>query len=133
MQVVLDEHLEHFLERRCRVETCYTSRVDATHIAIVDLVRPGILTSDWTITRINVPRHCRGRGEGSKLLDAVLADADTEGAALQLEIAPSDGLTYEQLEAWYMRRGFQHKKHFMQRLPRKEEHAVPDTASADHE
>lgn len=85
------------------MKTCY---VDIEHRAIADLIAPGELTPNWTITRINVPEKFRGNGLGSKLLDEILADADAEGQALQLEILPSGPLDYDQLEAWYKRRGF---------------------------
>jgi ribosomal protein S18 acetylase RimI-like enzyme len=85
------------------MQTCY---IDREHNAIADLVRPGELTPCWTITRVNVPGLSRGKGVGSKLLDRILADADAEGLTLQLEVAPSGGLDYDALVAWYRRRGF---------------------------
>lgn len=85
------------------MKTCY---VDTPTRAIIDLVAPGELTEDWTITRINVPKLHRGQGWASSLLSKVLTDADEEGIALQLEINPSDGLTFKELRAWYERHGF---------------------------
>jgi GNAT superfamily N-acetyltransferase len=85
------------------VKTCY---VDFEHRAIADLVSPGELTPNWTITRINVPKKERGKGYGSALLKQILADADAEGVTLQLEPTPSDGLDYDELVLWYVRYGF---------------------------
>ena len=61
----------------------------------------------YVINRINVPKKHRGNGVASRLLQNILDDADEEGATLHLEINPSDGLTFRQLEAWYKRRGFE--------------------------
>jgi|SRR6185436_8843973 len=60
----------------------------------------------WYITRINVPRAHRGKGLGSQLLDELLAMADEAKKNVWLEIQPSDGLNYNELEAWYLRHGF---------------------------
>jgi len=98
------------------MQTCYVNHACR---AIADLVRPGELTPDWTITRINVPVAYRGQGFGSKLLDQILADADAEGVAIQCEVSPSGGLNYDQLTAWYMRRGFQYTElGYLRRTPR---------------
>lgn len=99
------------------MKTCY---VGYDHRAIADLVKPGELTADWTITRINVPPgDDRGKGYGSKLLDSILEDADTERVILQLEVSSSDGLTYDQLVNWYKRRGFrQTNTGYMKRMPK---------------
>lgn len=85
------------------MKTCY---VDIEHRAIADLVRPGELTTDWTITRINVPKIFRGNGYGSALLRRILVDADQEQLALQLFVLSSGELDREQLTAWYERYGF---------------------------
>jgi ribosomal protein S18 acetylase RimI-like enzyme len=98
------------------MKTCY---VDTDHRAIADLVSPGELTRHWTITRINVPEQFRGNGYGSALLDQIIADADAEREVLQLEISPSGGLSFRQLEDWYKRRGFFVTDHgYMKRVPR---------------
>ncbi len=75
----------------------------------------------WYITRINVPRSHRGKGIASKLLNRFLAMADEQNITVWLEIQPSDGLTYDELEAWYLRHGF---KGFMiyKRLKREKRH-----------
>ena len=86
------------------MQTCY---IDREHRAIADLIRPGELTPNWTITRINVPTKFRGNGYGTALLKQILADADAEGATLQLEVLPSGPLDYDELVAWYGRYGFQ--------------------------
>jgi len=58
------------------------------------------------ITRINVPAIHRGKGFGRKLLQELIKEADEEGHALTLLVAPYDGLDRKQLEAWYQRNGF---------------------------
>lgn len=98
------------------MKTCY---VDYEHSAIADLVKPGELTANWTITRINVPSIHRGKGYGSKLLDSILKDADIERVILQLEVSPSDGLSYDQLINWYKRKGFRQTNiGYMKRMPK---------------
>lgn len=86
------------------MKTCY---LDMAHRAIADLVEPNELTPNWTITRINVPAEFRGNGYGTALLKLILADADSEGATLQLEVLSSGPLNYDELVAWYVRHGFQ--------------------------
>lgn len=78
------------------------------HNAIADLVdaREMGLLNGMLITRINVPAQHRGQGVGRELLKLILAAADAEGLNLYLEISSSDGLTYDELEAWYVRYGF---------------------------
>lgn len=61
------------------------------------------------ITRVNTPESNRGKGAASNLLKQVLAEADAEGVHLYLDIVPSTGLTFDQLEAWYKRLGFIHE------------------------
>lgn len=58
------------------------------------------------ITRINVPQKDRGKRFGTQLLNMILEDADKGSVTLFLEIGSSDGLSTEQLEAWYERHGF---------------------------
>ena len=63
--------------------------------------------NEWVITGVQVQRSFRGQGWASKLLDQVLADADTEGATLLLDVRPDGtGLDEEALRAFYSRRGF---------------------------
>ena len=87
------------------MDTCYV--IPETN-AIIDLydARDLVGVRGRVISRINVPRENRGKGYGSQLLRQVLDIADQEKIRLYLEIAPSDGLNYEQLEAWYKRYGF---------------------------
>jgi hypothetical protein len=87
--------------------------------AIADLVRPGELTPGWTITRINVPKKHRGKGEGRSLLRRICTDADVEGVTLYLEVLPSGGLDFNELTAWYGRYGFKTVlSGYMRRLPK---------------
>lgn len=95
-----------------------TTYVDWDTRSIADLVKPGELTSGWTITRINVPKQHRGKGRGSQLLKQILRDADSEGVELWLEVSPSDGLSYDELFAWYVRHGFDETHYgYLVRLP----------------
>lgn len=97
------------------MKTCYVVQEVR---AIADLVQPGELTKDWTITRISVPEKYRGNGYARCLMEMILKDADTTNTILQLEIQPSDGLNYEQLRAWYVRKGFrQTRTGYWRRLP----------------
>lgn len=81
----------------------YTRNVSAHQIAIADLApfRRGFL-----LTRINVPKSARNIGIGSSLLEEILRDADRLSATIYLGVSPSDGLSFEALTAWYMRKGF---------------------------
>jgi GNAT superfamily N-acetyltransferase len=98
------------------MQNCY---VDKAHNAIADLVRPGELTENWTVTRINVPMRHRGQGYGTALLKRILFDADVGGVTLQLEPQPSDGLSYRQLVEWYRRHGFEFvRTGYMARSPK---------------
>jgi ribosomal protein S18 acetylase RimI-like enzyme len=85
------------------MRTCYAI---TDKWAIADLVAPGELTEDWTITRINVMAVHRGIGVASDLLKLILDDADKEHVALQLEVQASDGLSNAVLRGWYERHGF---------------------------
>lgn len=77
---------------------------------IVDLswnVLPPPFDGGMIVNRVNVPGQHRGFGIARELIRQVLADADTEGVVLWLAINPYGNMTYEQLEAWYMRLGFE--------------------------
>lgn len=95
------------------MKSCY---IDVEHRAIADLFEvtpydvhdtmhtpPG---KCMLLTRINVPRMHRGNGVARRLMQQVLRDADAERVTIYLHISPSDGLDFEQLEAWYERCGF---------------------------
>jgi predicted GNAT family acetyltransferase len=69
------------------------------------------------ITRINVPKTHRGHGYATLVLRQCLADADREGITLYIEISPSDGLDYDQLENWYWRHGFRYHGGIYRRRP----------------
>lgn len=73
----------------------------------------------WQITRINVPEKYRGQGIASQLLRDIIAEADREQVRLYLEIVPTGGLNYDQLDAWYRRHGFKPWKGILRRLPTK--------------
>lgn len=90
--------------------------IDMEHQAIVYLVRDEVMNR-WLITRIHVPAKHRGKGVATALISQVLADADREGATLQLWVKESGGLTREQLTAWYRRLGFEQEFILMVRRP----------------
>ena len=97
------------------MRTCYVFKDTRT---IADLVQPGELTENWTITRINVPREFRSKGVGTKMLEEILTDADIAQITLQLEPRPSDGLNYTQLKNWYRGHGFKMTQQgYMKRRP----------------
>jgi GNAT superfamily N-acetyltransferase len=60
----------------------------------------------YVVNRVNTPRLHRGKGVARELMRQVLEDADREGVTLTLWINASDGLTRNQLKAWYRRLGF---------------------------
>lgn len=79
--------------------------------AIADLcpaLEMGLPGNGWIITRINVPEKNRGKKIGTDLLNRICVEADCNKVILYLEIHPSGGLDYDQLEAWYLRHGFEH-------------------------
>lgn len=82
----------------------YEKLAKPTGLAVLDLT--DYYNEGLMITRVNVPMAHRGKGIASKLLRQCCADADQLGITLWLEIASSDGLSYDQLEAWYLRHGF---------------------------
>lgn len=100
------------------MKTCY---VDYATRSIADLVdsREMGLRNGMVITRINVPRESRGKGHGTKLLKQIIDDADAEGVNLYLEILSSGGLSRGQLEAWYLRHGFERVGGVYCRKPKK--------------
>lgn len=96
------------------MKTCY---VDKETRGIADLCE--ISAHTFLITRINTPVASRGQGVARKLLQQILEDADREHVLLCLEISPSDGLAYNELEAWYFRHGFALvEMNFYQRRPK---------------
>jgi GNAT superfamily N-acetyltransferase len=97
------------------MKSCYWKKLGDVHIAIADLC--DYYNLGFIITRINVPRAFRGQGEGRELLKQITSDADKEGRRLFLEISPSDGLSFHELEAWYMRAGFKRWKGIYMRRP----------------
>lgn len=111
------------------MKTSYYRHLNTTCLIVLDLVPYVVDAAENTylITRINVPNRkdangkpYRGNGHASELLRLCLKDADAEGATLLLEVSPSDGLSFDELVAWYVRYGFkQHREHNLWiRLPR---------------
>ncbi len=97
------------------MQTCYHQVLSPAYLAVLD-VSPCLIKGleGMLINRINVPRHTgpdgkplfRGQGIASDLLKRCLKDADAEQVTLLIEVSPSDGLTYDELVAWYKRYGF---------------------------
>lgn len=83
------------------MKSCYVIKEHRAIADLCDYYGKGLI-----LTRINVPKASRGRGVARQLLATILADADRENVTLFLEISPSDGLSFSQLEAWYKRHGF---------------------------
>src|SRR6185369_9551323 len=86
------------------MRSIYQKLSDPIGLAVLDVV--DYHGDGYIITRINVPKAHRGKGIGTQLLTECLAEADKLGVKLWLEIQSSDGPSYEELEAWYMRHGF---------------------------
>lgn len=97
---------------------------DAPTRSIVSLHPAPDNATQWWITRVSVLPPHRGNGIASRLLDLVCADADAEGITLWLGISPDiadvTALPYEELEAFYERRGFVNQEDggIMKRPPR---------------
>lgn len=94
------------------MKSCYVDKATRSIADLCDYYGKGML-----LTRINVPKASRGKGHASALLTRILDDADEEGVTLFLEISPSDGLDYSQLEAWYHRHGFKSIGLLLRRKP----------------
>lgn len=94
------------------MRSCYIDFETRTIADLMPLEIPNIpptlplTTHGWMLTRINVPAMSRGQGFGSRMLKAVLADADRLGEIIYLDILPTGPLGYEDLKAWYQRHGF---------------------------
>lgn len=73
--------------------------------AIIDL---SDMWDGMCVNRVNVPEAFRGKGIMRSLMAKCLEDADRENVTLYLGINPYGNLTYEELEAWYLRLGFEH-------------------------
>jgi hypothetical protein len=86
------------------MKSAYYEMLGST-LAILDVSR-NVLGSGYVICRINVPYRFRSQGIGRRIMASALADADAEGVDLWLDINPYGEMTYEQLEAWYVRCGF---------------------------
>jgi GNAT superfamily N-acetyltransferase len=93
----------------------YVKLEDPIGLAVLDVV--DYYSMGYMITRVNVPQAHRGKGLGSRLLKEACEEADKANIRLYLEIASSDGLTYDQLEAWYRRYGFRRCNGIMRRKP----------------
>jgi predicted GNAT family acetyltransferase len=94
------------------MKSCYVHESTRSIADLCDYYGQGLL-----LTRINVPKASRGQGHARNLLTRILKDADTERVTLFLEISPSDGLDFFELEAWYMRNGFKRHGGLYRRLP----------------
>ena len=100
------------------MKNCYIIRLSSYRIAIADLT--DYYNEGMMLTRINVPKEFRNIKYGTELLGAILTDADKDKVTLFLEISPSDGLDYDQLERWYLNHGFKHWKGIYRRKPKGE-------------
>lgn len=92
---------------------CYVDKPTRSIADLCDYYGRGLL-----LTRINVPKASRGQGHARALLERILDDADRERVTIFLEISPSDGLNFAQLEAWYLRHGFVECAGFYCRTPK---------------
>ena len=99
------------------MKNCFYEKLGPTDLAIADLC--DYYGHGMIITRINVPKGVfRGTGIGTKLLNAITNEADVTCTKLFLEISPSDGLNYAQLQEWYERHGFKPWKGIFKRNPK---------------
>jgi len=71
------------------VRDTYTLREDDQVVALA-YVTERFIGDDALLNRIFVPRSCRRRGYGRRILEEVCADADREGVDLWLTVEPDD-------------------------------------------
>ena len=97
----------------------FYERLDGHKLAVLDTV--DYYNKGQIITRVNVPASHRGQGVARRLLRRATDLADVLGTTLWLEVSPSDGLGFVELEAWYRRNGFKgNRLGVMSRKPAKE-------------
>lgn len=97
------------------MKTCYHTKLGGYQAAIADLC--DYYGQGLILTRINVPKDFRNQGHGGRLLDEICAEADKDHIWLYLEISPSGGLDYDQLQTWYESRGFRQRMGIFTRPP----------------
>lgn len=103
------------------MQSCYMIQEDIFAVVIADLSKD-FIPNGLYVNRINVLPEWRGQGYGKRILDMILEDADSEGVTLYLEprsYSDVNGLTQAELEAWYLRHGFEWLESVMIRQPRK--------------
>jgi hypothetical protein len=100
------------------MQNCYYRKLSPYKLAISDLC--DYYNKGMLITRINVPKEFRGKGVGSEILKDIIRDSDKDKIVLFLEIQPSDGLNFKQLEDWYIRYGFKYWKGILRRIPKED-------------
>lgn len=61
----------------------------------------------WLITSIRASYAGRGKGLGTRVLQAIVEDADKEGCVLLLGVYPENPARFERLIMWYKRFGFE--------------------------
>lgn len=65
-----------------------------------------LINNIWFFNRLFVKKNYRGNGYGSKVLDKMLEIIKNKNITLELMINPYGEMTYEQLEAFYLRHDF---------------------------
>ncbi len=106
---------------------CFTLKCCNHHIAIADLSTDFYsgTPSQLYLSRINVPGDHIGQGFGRTLMHQVLDAADDEAITLALELNPTYGLSFDQLEAWYRRLGFEYDDNMISVMVRNPLHLFP--------
>lgn len=89
------------------MNSCFTIR-HPLGLSIIDLVRYVVDEEvvGELVTRVSVPERYRGQGHARELMRQMLSEADSDKVDLYLGITPGGGLTFEELESWYIRNGF---------------------------
>lgn len=102
------------------MKSCYTIPIgDTCAIAdVCDYYGEGVI-----ISRISVPEKFRMQGYGQALLNQIFSEADNEHTNLYLEIASSDGPSYDELMSWYARNGFREWNGIFRRRPKRNRNA----------
>ena len=94
-----------------RIQVIDTSTTISVYIVLNNLMiassECSFMNDTWFFNRLFVKENYRGNGYGSKVLDKMLEIVKNKNITLELMINPYGEMTYEQLETFYLRHGFE--------------------------